>query len=59
VKRSSHKKLLSFLQSLERKGWIDLKVEDGVATLLAINSSDRDIRKYRLRTTLLYQSSFV
>ncbi len=47
VKRSSHKKLLTFLQSLERKGWIDLKVEDGVATIVAINSSDRDIRKYQ------------
>ncbi len=47
VKRSSHKKLLTFLQSLERKGWIDLKVEDGVATVVAINSSDRDIRKYQ------------
>ena len=47
VKRSSHKKLLPFLQSLERKGWIDVKVEDGVATLVAINSSDPDIRKYQ------------
>ena len=47
VKRSSYKKLLPFLQELQRRALLELKLADGVATVLLINTGNRELRAYQ------------